>query len=72
MNRRIGIALILLGIGALVGSGYLFPATSHKMDLGPGLLNLSQDSFNGWPYIAAIICFAGIVFLLNSPEQQKK
>ena len=67
MNRRIGIVLILWGIGALIGSGYLVPDTEHRMDLGPSLISQAENSVNFWPYVGAVLCLAGILFLLNSP-----
>lgn len=72
MNRRIGIILILWGIGVLIGSGYVVPDIEHKMDLGPSLISQTQNSVNWWPYIAALLVFIGIVFLLNSPAQRRE
>jgi hypothetical protein len=72
MNRRIGIALILWGIGALIGSGYLVPDAEHKMDLGPSLIMQTENVINWWPYVAAVLCLAGIIFLLNSPDHNTR
>lgn len=68
MNRRIGIVLILWGIGVLIGSGYVVPDAEHRLDLGPSLISQAEHAINWWPYISSILCFAGIVFLLNSPD----
>jgi len=72
MNRRIGIMLILWGIGVLIGSGYVVPDMEHRMDLGPSLISQTQNAVNWWPYISAVLCFAGIVFLLNSPDHKMR
>jgi hypothetical protein len=71
MNRRIGIVLILCGIGALIGSGYVVPGVTHQINLGPSLISQSQNSINLWPYISAVLCFIGILFLLNSPARRE-
>jgi UDP-N-acetylmuramyl pentapeptide phosphotransferase/UDP-N-acetylglucosamine-1-phosphate transferase len=72
MKRTIGIGLILVGIGILIGSGYLFPKVIHKLDLGENILVPSPSHTNLVPYISGVIIFIGLVVLLSSKDNLKK
>ncbi len=62
--KNIGIVLIVIGVIALLYTGFKFTTKEKVVDLGPLEINKEKTHNVNWPPIAGAILLAGGVVLL--------
>lgn len=63
--KSIGIVLIILGIVALIYTGFTYKSTERVADIGPLKINKEKEHHVNWPPIlGAIMLVGGIVMVV--------
>jgi uncharacterized membrane protein YidH (DUF202 family) len=62
--RTLGIVLIILGILALVYTGFTYTTKEKVLDVGPLEVSKEKEKSVGWPPIVGVILLAGGVIVL--------
>jgi hypothetical protein len=63
--RSVGIALIIIGVVALIYTGFTFTTKEKVLDAGPIEINKEKKHAVNWPPVAgALLLAAGIVLIV--------
>lgn len=62
--RSLGIALVVLGVLALIYTGFTFKTKEKVVDLGPLEINKEKKHAVNWPPIAGAVLLAGGLVLI--------
>ncbi len=65
--RTLGIVLIVLGIVALIYTGFSFTTKEKVLDVGPLEVNREKENVVSWPpIVGGILLIGGIVVLVTA------
>lgn len=67
--RTLGIVLIVLGIVALIYTGFSFTTKEKVLDVGPLEVNKEKENVVSWPpIVGALLVIGGIVVLVTAKK----
>ena len=67
--RTLGVILVILGILALIYTGFTFTTEEKVLDLGPLEVNKEKENVVSWPPVVGVILLIGGVVILVTAKK---